>query len=147
MAEAFHHGVEIVDIDDGLRPIQTARSSVIGVVGTAHDATDAAVPLHTPILLTTPRSAAILGSAGTLPAAVSAIHAQGYSPLIVAVRVADVPDDPNTTADERLAAVIGGTDAGAGARTGIAALETLRSVLGCCVSQPTSAPLSPSVAA
>ena len=52
MAEAFHHGVEIVEIDDGIRPIQTARSSVIGVVGTAPDATDENVPLNTPILLT-----------------------------------------------------------------------------------------------
>lgn len=131
MSEAFHHGVEVVEIDDGLRPIQTARSSVIGIVGTAPGATDAAVPLNTPVLLTTPRSAAILGSTGTLPAAVAAIHAQGYSPLIVAIRVADVADDPNTTAvNERLEAIIGGTDAGTGARTGIAALETARSVLG-----------------
>ncbi|TSE33407.1 phage tail sheath subtilisin-like domain-containing protein [Tepidimonas taiwanensis] len=131
MSEAFHHGVEVVEIDNGVRPIQTARSSVIGIVGTAPAASDASVPLNTPILLTTPRSAAILGGTGTLPAAVAAIHAQGYSPLIVAIRVADVADDPNTTAvNERLEAIIGGTDAGTGARTGIAALETARSVLG-----------------
>lgn len=131
MSEAFHHGVEVVEIDNGVRPIQTARSSVIGIVGTARAASDASVPLNTPVLLTTPRSAAILGSTGTLPAAVAAIHAQGYSPLIVVIRVPDVADDPNTTdVNERLEAIIGGTDAGTGARTGIAALETARSVLG-----------------
>lgn len=130
MPTAFHHGVEIVEIDDGIRPIQTARSSVIGIVGTAPAAADADVPLDTPILLTTPRSAAILGATGTLPKAIAAIHAQGYAPIIVAVRVADVTDDPGTPANERLAAVIGGTDTGTGARTGIAALETARSVLG-----------------
>lgn len=130
MAEAFHHGVEIVEIDDGLRPIQTARSSVIGIVGTAPAANDTAVPLNTPILLTTPRSAAILGAAGTLPKAIAAIHAQGYAPLIVAVRVADVTDDPDTPANERLAAVIGGTDTGTGQRTGIAVFETSRSMFG-----------------
>lgn len=130
MSTAFHHGVEIVEIDDGLRPIQTARSSVIGIVGTAPAAADADVPLNTPILLTTLRSAAILGATGTLPKAIAAIHAQGYAPIIVAVRVPDVADDPNTQDNERLAAVIGGTDTGTGARTGIAALETARSVLG-----------------
>lgn len=130
MPTAFHHGVEIVEIDDGIRPIQTARSSVIGIVGTAPGADDADVPLNTPILLITPRSAAILGATGTLPQAIAAIHAQGYAPIIVAVRVPDVTDDPNTPENERLAAVIGGTDTGTGARTGIAALETARSVVG-----------------
>ncbi|MFN3982849.1 MAG: NAD(P)-dependent oxidoreductase [Caldilinea sp.] len=36
MPEAFHHGVEVVEIDDGIRPIQTARSSVIGIVGASN---------------------------------------------------------------------------------------------------------------
>jgi phage tail sheath protein FI len=127
MPTAFHHGVEIIEIDDGLRPIQTARSSVIGIVGTAPEANDSAVPLNTPTLLTTPRSAAVLGATGTLPAAVAAIHAQGYAPLIVVIRVPEVADDPATPdVDERLKGVIGDT----GDRTGIAALETARSVLG-----------------
>lgn len=38
MAENFLHGVEVVEIDAGPRPIQTVRSSVIGIVGTAPDA-------------------------------------------------------------------------------------------------------------
>lgn len=33
----FHHGVEVIEVDDGIRPITTVRSSVIGVVGTAPD--------------------------------------------------------------------------------------------------------------
>ena len=37
----FLHGVEIVEIDAGSRPITVARSSVIGVVGTAPDANSA----------------------------------------------------------------------------------------------------------
>lgn len=41
MSEQFLHGVEVVQIDDGLRPIRTVRSSVIGVVGTAPDAAGA----------------------------------------------------------------------------------------------------------
>lgn len=35
---AFLHGVEIVEVDTGPRPIQTVKSSVIGLVGTAPDA-------------------------------------------------------------------------------------------------------------
>jgi phage tail sheath protein FI len=38
MPEQFLHGVEIVEIDEGPRPISTVRSSVIGLVGTAPDA-------------------------------------------------------------------------------------------------------------
>ena len=37
MSETFLHGVEVVEVDDGVRPIRTVRSSVIGVVGTAPD--------------------------------------------------------------------------------------------------------------
>lgn len=35
MPDQFMHGIEIVEIDDGIRPIQTVRSSIIGLVGTA----------------------------------------------------------------------------------------------------------------
>jgi uncharacterized protein len=34
----FLHGVEVIDIDAGPRPIQTVKSAVIGIVGTAPDA-------------------------------------------------------------------------------------------------------------
>ncbi len=37
-ASQFLHGVEIVEIDDGPRPVRVVRSSVIGIVGTAPDA-------------------------------------------------------------------------------------------------------------
>lgn len=37
MPEQFLHGVEVIQIDDGPRPIRTVRSAVIGVVGTAPD--------------------------------------------------------------------------------------------------------------
>lgn len=37
MPETFLHGVEVIEINDGPRPIQTVRSAVIGLVGTAPD--------------------------------------------------------------------------------------------------------------
>ncbi len=33
MSENFLHGVEVLEIDTGPRPISTVRSSVIGIVG------------------------------------------------------------------------------------------------------------------
>ena len=38
MPEQFLHGVEVVELDDGIRPIRTVKSSVIGLIGTAPDA-------------------------------------------------------------------------------------------------------------
>lgn len=42
MPEQFLHGVEIVEIDDGSRPISTVKSSVIGLIGTAPNSAPAA---------------------------------------------------------------------------------------------------------
>ncbi|MGZ4953586.1 MAG: phage tail sheath subtilisin-like domain-containing protein [Methylobacter sp.] len=42
MPEQFLHGVEIVEIDDGARPISTVKSSVIGLIGTAPNSAAAA---------------------------------------------------------------------------------------------------------
>ena len=42
MTETFMHGVDVLEIDAGTRPIRTVRSSVIGVVGTAPDVAPAA---------------------------------------------------------------------------------------------------------
>lgn len=41
MPEQFLHGIEIVEIDDGARPISTVRSSVIGLIGTAPNSAEA----------------------------------------------------------------------------------------------------------
>jgi hypothetical protein len=130
MSDTFLHGIEVVDIDDGIRPVQTARSSVIGLVGTAPAADATLFPLNTPVMIITPRTAAGLGTTGTLPAAIRLIHAQGIAPVIVVIRVPDVADDPDTTVNERLAAVIGGTNPTTGERTGIATLLSARGTVG-----------------
>lgn len=38
MTTAFLHGIETVEISNGVRPVQTVKSSVIGIVGTANGA-------------------------------------------------------------------------------------------------------------
>jgi phage tail sheath protein FI len=51
MPEQFLHGVEIVEIDDGIRPITTQKSSVIGLIGTApNSALAAAATLKTGVV-------------------------------------------------------------------------------------------------
>ena len=50
-SEQFLHGVDLVQIDDGIRTIQTVSASVIGIVGTAPNADANLFPLNTPVLL------------------------------------------------------------------------------------------------
>jgi phage tail sheath protein FI len=82
----FLHGVEIQEIDAGTKVIKTAKSSVIGVIGTAPNAT---FPLNTPILITGSKVPEIMGSTGaydaceTLPNSISCIFDQIGAVLVV----------------------------------------------------------------
>lgn len=127
--DRYMHGVEVVEIDTGPRPIRTVRSGVIGIVGTAPDADADAFPLNTPVLIAGSRLEAagldtVGNGEGTLPYAVDAIMDQ-IGAVVVVVRVAtDV--DP----DEEMANVIGGINAGTGAYEGVHALLAAESVVG-----------------
>lgn len=119
---AFLHGVEVLEIDNGARPIQTVRSSVIGIVGTAPLADETAFPLDTPVLIAGSRSeAAKLGLTGTLPAAIDAIFDQAGA-MVVVIRVAEaiLPADTKTN-------VIGGVDVATGKNKGLQALLSAES--------------------
>ena len=121
---AFLHGVEVVEIDSGARPIQTVRSSVIGLVGTAPEAEAASFPLNTPVLIAGSRTeAAALGAKGTLPQAIDGIFDQAGA-LVVVVRVADDKDAAKLTSN-----VIGGVDSKTAQRTGLQALLDASSVV------------------
>ena len=112
----FFHGVEVVEIDDGPRPIQTVRSSVIGLVGTAPDADSDLFPLNTPVLIAGKRSDMEgIGETGTLPAALNDIFDQTGA-LIVIVRVEQFADS-----NQQIAAIIGGVDLNTGKYLGISA--------------------------
>ncbi len=90
MPEQFLHGVEVVEIDNGPRPIRTVRSSVIGVIGTAPDADPEKFPFNHPVLIAGSRAeAAALGNVGTLPAALDDIFDQTGA-MVVAVRVPEL---------------------------------------------------------
>jgi len=125
MPEQFLHGVEVVEIDTGTRPIRTVRSSVIGIVGTAPNADADKFPLNKPVLIAGKRSdAAGLGDAGTLMPAIDDIFDQAGA-IAVIVRVEEGADDAAT-----LSNVIGGTDAITGLPEGLQVLLTAESELG-----------------
>ena len=121
MSDSFLHGIDIVEVDHGSRPMTTTRSSVIGVVGTAPKTDDGVFPLDTPVLINSPREAASLGETGTLPSALAGIFAQ-IGALVVVVRVAEGSD-----ADDTKTAIIGGIDADNDQYTGIQALLAAQS--------------------
>lgn len=111
MATDFLHGVDVIEIDSGPRPIKVARSSVIGIVGTAPDADANKFPYNTPVLIAGSRQEASFldttgNGEGTLPAAMDSIFDQ-IGAVIVVVRVAEGNDDAATQAN-----IIGGTTNG-----------------------------------
>jgi len=125
MPEQFLHGVEVVEIQDGLRPISTVKSSVIGLIGTAPLADEAAFPLDTPVLIAGNRlEAAKLGATGTLPASIDGIFDQAGA-MIVVVRVAEGADQAGTVSN-----IIGGVDVATGQYTGMQAFLGAESKLG-----------------
>ncbi|KZN36702.1 phage tail sheath subtilisin-like domain-containing protein [Pseudoalteromonas luteoviolacea] len=83
----FLHGVEVIEAQSGTRPIKTVKSSVIGLIGTAPAADADKFPLNTPVLIAGKRAeAALLGTEGTLPAAIDGIFDQAGA-VVVVVRV------------------------------------------------------------
>lgn len=129
MAETFLHGVEVLEIDAGPRPIQTVRSSVIGLIGTAPNADAAAFPLNTPVLIAGSRREAAkldtLGTGlGTLPGAIDSIFDQAGA-VIVVVRI-----EEGATPTETLANIIGGVNATTGEYEGVQAFLGAESKLG-----------------
>ncbi|MBG6248730.1 MULTISPECIES: phage tail sheath protein [Symbiopectobacterium] len=120
----YHHGVQVVEVNDGTRVISTVSTAIIGMVCTAPDADAATFPLNTPVLITNVLSAVgKAGKKGTLAAALSAIADQS-KPVTVVVRVADGNDEAET-----LSNVIGGSDDN-GKYTGMKTLLDAQAVTG-----------------
>ncbi|MFP9470036.1 phage tail sheath protein [Pectobacterium brasiliense] len=120
----FHHGVQVVEVNDGTRVISTVSTAIVGMVCTAPDADAATFPLNTSVLITNVLSAAgKAGKKGTLAAALSAIADQS-KPVTVVVRVAEGKDEAETISN-----VIGGSDEN-GKYTGMKALLDAMTVTG-----------------
>lgn len=123
MAQDYHHGVRVLELNDGTRPIRTVATSIIGMVCTASDADATVFPLDTPVLLTNVQAAlSKAGTKGTLSRSLQAIADQ-TNPATVVVRVEEKAD-----AAEQTSALIGGSVNGK--YTGMKALLAAEAQLG-----------------
>lgn len=124
MPADYHHGVRVFEINEGVRTIRTASTSVIGFVATAPDADASVFPLDTAVLITNP--AAAIGKAGvlgTLSHVLDAISDQ-TSAVCIVVRVEQGADQAATTAN------VIGTTRPDGKMTGMKALLTAQTKFG-----------------
>ena len=125
----FHHGVEVVEMNDGTRTISTVSTAVVGMVCTASDADAGAFPLNEPVLITNPQSAiAKAGTKGTLAKSLQLIANQS-KPVVVVVRVAEGTGDDEEAQAQTISNIIGTTDEN-GKYTGLKALLTAKAVTG-----------------
>lgn len=116
MPDTYHHGVRVIEINEGIRPIRTIATAVIGVVVTAPDADAAVFPLNTPVLVTSVLTAiGSAGTTGTLAKVLDAIADHGNA-FVVVVRVEPGADEAALTTN-----VVGTVTAG-GQYTGLKAL-------------------------
>lgn len=121
----YHHGVRVVEINEGTRPIRTVSTAVIGMVVTGPAADETAFPLNTPVLVTDLYAAiGNAGEGGTLRRTLSAIVSETRA-ICVVVRVEEGIDDEATTAN-----VIGGVDDVTGQKLGMQALTAAETKLG-----------------
>lgn len=120
----YLHGVRVIELNDGTRPIRTIATAVIGLVCTADDADPLVFPLDTPVLLTNVQSSiAKAGIKGTLASSLQAIADQ-TKPYVIVVRVKEGADAAATTT-----ALIGTTTA-TGQYTGMKALLAAKARVG-----------------
>lgn len=120
----YLHGVRVIELNDGTRPIRTIPTAVIGMVCTADDADATVFPFDTPVLLTNVQTAiGKAGTTGTLAKSLQAIADQ-TKPYTIVVRVKEGETEAETTS-----ALIGTTTA-EGKYTGMKALLAAKARVG-----------------
>ncbi len=124
MAQDYHHGVRVEEINEGTRTITTVSTAIVGMVCTGDDADPSVFPLNKPVLLTDVLTASgKAGESGTLARSLDAIADQA-KPVTVVVRV-----EQGETEAETITNIIGGVTSD-GKKTGIKALLSAQSQLG-----------------
>ncbi|MFG6656546.1 phage tail sheath protein [Scandinavium sp. M-37] len=126
----FHHGVQVVEVNDGTRIISTVSTAIVGMVCTASDADVKTFPLNEPVLITNPQS--VIGKAGTKGTLASSLQAiaDQSKPVTIVVRVEEgTGDDEDAAQAQTISNIIGTTDEN-GKYTGLKALLTAQAVTG-----------------
>nr|DAR42476.1 MAG TPA: sheath tube [Caudoviricetes sp.] len=100
MSTEYLHGVRVIEINNGSRPLRTASTAVIGLVATGEDADAATFPENRPVLISNlPDAIGKAGTKGTLAPALSAIYKQTNA-LTVVVRVPTSKEKNDNGADQ-----------------------------------------------
>lgn len=134
MPASFLHGVETIEITKGARTIQTVKTAVIGIIGTApiDEVEEQYRTINEPTLILNETEALRYfgkSKAGfTIPDALDAMFDQGAGITIV-INVFN-PAKHETVADVKMSDIIGGVDAVTGKRTGLKAFEVCYSLFG-----------------
>ncbi len=130
MTEQFLHGVNVIEVTSGAKVVRTAKSSVIGVIGTAFEADEQKFPLNKPVLIAgSLKEAAKLGKSGSLPSAVNGIFSQ-IGATVVVIRVKESENsDPKLKESETIQNIIGGVDKETGEYQGIEAFLSSESIV------------------
>lgn len=129
----FVHGVNVIEINQGINRVKTSTSSVIGVIGTAPEATED-FPLNKPVLIAgSYTEAAKLGTTGTLPSALEGILAQTGA-MVVVVRIAEgeasgEDNEEITEAEATINNVVGSVSSD-GSYSGVYSFLAAKSMLG-----------------
>ncbi|EQS85577.1 hypothetical protein G822_02397 [Escherichia coli HVH 164 (4-5953081)] len=124
MAQDYHHGVRVVEVNEGTRSITTVSTAIVGMVCTGDDADAKMFPLNKPVLITDVLTASgKAGESGTLARSLDAIADQA-KPVTVVVRVPQGETEEETTTN-----IIGAVTA-EGKKTGMKALLSAQTQLG-----------------
>ena len=122
--DQFHHGVRVVEINEGTRTIRTVATAVIGMVCTSADADATYFPLNKPVLIANlPVAIAKAGTDGNLKKSLQTIY-DTVNTIVIVVRVAEGADAAELTSN------IIGTILPDGSYTGLKALERAAPITG-----------------
>ncbi len=134
MPASFLHGVETIEVTKGARTIQTVKTAVIGIIGTApiDEVDEQYKTINEPTLILNETEAVrYFGKSKTgftIPDALDAMFDQGAGIAIV-INVFN-PEKHENVEDVKLSDIIGGVDALTGKRYGLKAFEDCYSLFG-----------------
>lgn len=127
MSTEYLHGVRVIEINNGTRPLRTVSTAIIGLVATGDDADATVFPENQAVLISNlPEAIGKAGTKGTLAPALNAIYKQANA-LTVVVRVPTSKEKNDNGADQN-AKTIGTFENGR--RSGAKALLSAKAELG-----------------